>query len=478
MKTIFKTLILLALAFPLFTSCKMDVDLHHNKEVKDATSSPQDIKNIMNGAFNQFASYRFYGRDYILIGDISGGISTASPNYGWFMSYETWTFADTESELNDLYSSGFVVIDACTRGIKGAKELIAAKTKELETAQGTKKDILMEEIYELNTYLPQFYSLKAFTYFCLSNLFAKCYAPDHLNDLGLVLVKDETIEPNTTLHRSTVKETYDYILELIGMAEAFDADYFDSNLSPTTFNPVNIKALKARVLLYMRDYEGAKTAADEVIAALGDGALSANAYIGRWHSTALDMEDLFTLPKSDIDNLSANSLNTMYSTYNAGINFDPEELFGKNDFRAGLIDFASGHPMKFDGTRTSQVVTNIPVIRKSEVFLIAAEAKAQLNDINGAYEALNYTASRDASFAETQLTTKEQFIDFIANERIREFFQEGHRWYDLRRMDLTVTLNGVENYRPSEFVFPIPASEINAGQMTEQNPDWKDHLPK
>lgn len=190
------------------------------------------------------------------------------------------------------------------------------------------------------------------------------------------------------------------------------------------------------------------------------------------------MEDLFTLPKSDIDNLSANSLNTMYSTYNAGINFDPEELFGENDFRTGLIDFASGHPMKFDGTRTSQVVTNIPVIRKSEVFLIAAEAKAQLNDINGAYEALNYTASRDASFAETQLTTKEQFIDFIANERIREFFQEGHRWYDLRRMDLTVTLNGVENYHPSEFVFPIPASEINAGQMTEQNPDWKDHLPK
>lgn len=33
-------------------------------------------------------------------------------------------------------------------------------------------------------------------------------------------------------------------------------------------------------------------------------------------------------------------------------------------------------------------------------------------------------------------------------------------------------------FRPANFVFPIPAAEINAGFMKDQNTGWEDGLPE
>lgn len=71
-------------------------------------------------------------------------------------------------------------------------------------------------------------------------------------------------------------------------------------------------------------------------------------------------------------------------------------------------------------------------------------------------------------------------LDFIWSENVREFFGEGHFLFDARRLDKTITVMGGKctTFKPANFVFPIPAAEINAGFMKEQNTGWSDNLPK
>ena len=116
---------------------------------------------------------------------------------------------------------------------------------------------------------------------------------------------------------------------------------------------------------------------------------------------------------------------------------------------------------------------------KEGISLKAVSSSAFDNEAD-AQTALLYTAKRNPAItAVADLpSTKEDLLKFIAEERIRELFTEGNRLYDLRRTEATATIAGKANFKPYNSVFPIPASEINAGFMTQQNDDWASNLPK
>ncbi|MDD3273522.1 MAG: RagB/SusD family nutrient uptake outer membrane protein, partial [Bacteroidales bacterium] len=124
-------------------------------------------------------------------------------------------------------------------------------------------------------------------------------------------------------------------------------------------------------------------------------------------------------------------------------------------------------------------VSNIPVFRKSEMYLIAAEAYANLYEIDDARTALLYTAKRnsDIQSVDDLPNSQDELLIFIEDERVREFFQEGHRMYDLRRTGRAADIGGNSQFIFANFVYPIPANEINAGFGVVQNPDWHLNLP-
>jgi len=128
-----------------------------------------------------------------------------------------------------------------------------------------------------------------------------------------------------------------------------------------------------------------------------------------------------------------------------------------------------------DGKGTSSAV-NIKVIRLSEVYLIAAEA-AFHSDKSLAADYLNAIRKRAPDLAPADASTIT--LQMILDERSKELFSEGDRFFDMMRLNQSITYNddfgGIavsqrEKTIDRTFyktVLPISQSEINA------NPELK-----
>ncbi|WP_343690872.1 RagB/SusD family nutrient uptake outer membrane protein [Chitinophaga sp.] len=126
--------------------------------------------------------------------------------------------------------------------------------------------------------------------------------------------------------------------------------------------------------------------------------------------------------------------------------------------------------------------TNIPILRLADVYLIAAEAAAQLSGPTAeAYGYINTVRARAGLPDLTAGLDKAGFVNAVLQERSWELFGEGDRWYDLTRTNtyLQVIPAAVNDVYPTRApqkkhrYFPIPLDEINANPKLEQNSDWK-----
>ena len=443
-----------------------DVDMDQNKTSETAFSSVKDVKNGMIGAYYALGNYRFYGRNVVAIGDMASDIATADASSGHFVMLNTYQVTETDGELEDTWNYGYKVIDRCVRTINGAAKIMEAGVTE-------------DEEYSISSYLSQCYALRALATFTLTNLFGLPYQPGKANDqLGIILVKDKPYTNTDEVHRSSVAECYEQVLSDIAKAKELYTDEGEMNGSAQFyFNLAAIYALEARVNLFMGNYAKASEAAQNAIDERDSEGVGADKYAAMWKSNAISNEDILTISKTNDDNLSANALNTLYGSYGGKVSPYVKGLFGENDVRATVLDYDQ---YKYVGLSGAAAVSNIPIFRVSEMYLIIAECEARLGNIDAAQEAVCFTAERDADFdAEALPTTKDELLSFINDERVRELYLEGHRWFDARRQGMKITVASTKkDFDIAKFVYPIPADEINAGFGTEQNTGWEDNLPK
>jgi starch-binding outer membrane protein, SusD/RagB family len=137
-----------------------------------------------------------------------------------------------------------------------------------------------------------------------------------------------------------------------------------------------------------------------------------------------------------------------------------------------------------------------PVIiwRFSDVYLLLAEAYFKTGDLTDAAAMINVVRTRAAynpansapvnaaNVAAMQIQPSQVTIDFILDERTREFYGEGIRWWDLVRTQSL--LERVQNWNPTQagqylqsymVLRPIPQTEIDAvitGPPFPQNPGY------
>lgn len=133
-------------------------------------------------------------------------------------------------------------------------------------------------------------------------------------------------------------------------------------------------------------------------------------------------------------------------------------------------------------TQTSDANTNYPapLIRLAELYLDRAECYAELDMTDEALDDLN-TIRRRAGVRELKaedITAEMPLIEWVRNERCIELFQEGHRYYDVRRwMQAPVLfaagaregLNVMEKYDPT-------FEEFNKRTTIDQPFTWDDRM--
>ena len=216
----------------------------------------------------------------------------------------------------------------------------------------------------------------------------------------------------------------------------------------------------------------------------------------------------------------------VYPTDNGGSNIAAGSIPGRADFVFGpshVSRYAYPGLWKIGTYRTDKgsglgqpngALTRPFVIAKfSELYLIAAEAAVKKGDNAAAKEMINVLRARAGKWvfsnaenvavsadysADLMAATPATIdIDYILDERSRELFGEGIRWYDLVRTQTwserageyticDVDANGVYNtkktfkrdIKPELYLRPIPVGQLNALEMTEaevkayQNPGY------
>ena len=254
---------------------------------------------------------------------------------------------------------------------------------------------------------------------------------------------------------------------------------------------LTITATQARIALYEKDWSNAITFSTEIINALPlanaatyptiftDVSNAEVVFKLRRNVSTARPGDLWQRVSSNFDVFFAvsNKLLQTFSSptrdvrYRVNVRLDatrPEpELVNKYPGVPGLLGFQ-----------------DIKFYRTSEMFLIRAEAYAETTgSIALGFADLNsLRAARITNYVPVIITDKNLLINEIYNERFIELAFEGHRYFDLKRRNLTITrLASDRNNAPEaislpssnfRYILPLPQSETFANTNLVNNPNY------
>lgn len=331
-------------------------------------------------------------------------------------------------------------------------------------------------------------TIRALVHHDLVRLFAQ--APGYTangDHPGIVLATD-VIAVDEEVPRATVAEVYASIRSDLETAyDQLDIDVSRRTPEPYWITPAVAAGLLARVNAYEERWEETVRWADSCLKRADKTLTPRESYVTEWLSGRLD-ESLWMLDKRSLLNPNGNpSVNSPAAILGAG-NMEPYlqvspgllELFSPNDLRRDLIARnANGDNLSLKWPFDGRVIRDIPLLRLSEVYLLRAEALAELGLIERArrdYERVYHRAVPDSLAAPTP-TDAGELIDAIRAERRRELALEGHHFFDLGRWGLDLERAPCADfirlcnlsYPDARYILPIPRDALLRNTNLVQN---------
>jgi len=491
MKTI--KLISIALGIVLLSSCEgfLDVKPSNSAAAETSITNVNDAKVAINGLLRKMTSSDYYGRNFLMYGDAKGGdFAIRSQGRGLDALY-TFNHSASSNSYSGFWSQIY-------HNILQANNLI--KNIEKIEADGKGSATLSE-------YKGQALTLRALMYFDLVRLYGKPYNMDKTS-LGVPLVLeplDATAQPT----RATVEAVYTQILADLTAAEPILSKAVGTVAIKGYVNYYANKAIQARVYLTMDRFADALAAAEAVISSNKYTLYANDKWVGSW-SLQFGTESIleFAVFPSEADLLTGSlgyyllrqgKVTGAMGWFMASDYYLARMNQDATDVRKGIMDYDESSTTRFGaclkytgvdlkGDKGTASAVNVKVIRLSEVYLIAAEAalRQPTPDMTKASNYLNAIRKRAPALLPSTAATVT--LDMIIDEKSKELFAEGIRYFDMIRLNRDIEFNDdfispavqiphrtkIINRTFYKTILPISQSEMDANPAiaSQQNPGY------
>ncbi|MGF6929357.1 tetratricopeptide (TPR) repeat protein [Chitinophaga sp. W2I13] len=379
--------------------------------------------------------------------DINGNAYTWQPQY--------WSDTQSDGDWDKLY-----------KAIYTCNEVLAGVMASENGTDADKKQLFAEALTH-----------RAYAYWCLVNIYSAQYdAATAATDPGVPLLL--TPDLFASLQRVSVATVYNQITgDLKQAVDALPA-LPDYNTRPSK---AAAYAMLARTYLMTRDFTTARSYAEQALA-LQNGVLDLRDYTTSVATFPYRLKD----PEVIFSKINA-------GFYQGGIQLDTAllSLLGTKDMRYALFVKPGGNFFpaftgygywRYRYSREGNTITQGPGV--PEMMLIKAECAARSGDAVTATNVLN--SLREKRFLTADYTaytpgTPAEALSRVVDERKREFFGTGLRWFDQKRLNkdaafaktVTRTFKGV-NYtlepNSNRYIFPIGTKYILLNPEIAQSP--------
>jgi len=466
MKMIYKVILITMTLF--YMSCKKSyLELTPQQAVSDtkALQNLEDLNSTITGIYDEISLSPYYGRYMLTIPDVMADDIKQNSQANRIRDYAEHTIARSDADANNLWTGMY-------RAINSANNIINSDIKVISAVQAEKDHIIGEA-----------YALRGLIYFDLVRLYGQHYSyTADAGHMGVPLILD--YDPARKPKRNTVKEVYAQVINDMTKAIAMMKSTSKSKNS-NTLSSTSVKALLARVYLNKEDWANAETMATAVIG--GGYSLLSNAnYLNLW-TTDNSTESIFEISMTDSDNRGNNSIAGLYLKEIYGDYLpskDVVSLYNVADVRLKALKtdplLAGPYaPYRVNKYPDVKGYDNIKVIRLAEIYLIRAEARANLGTNNtGAQQDLNMVRLRALSTAAPVTDIGQELKDKIMLERRLELCFEGQRLWDLMRTKKDIVriqctaVKCLIPYGDKTNVLPIPQVETDTNPNMTQNPGY------
>lgn len=465
MKKIY-SLSLVSIAFSALVSCSEILEIDPPTDTlteEEVYGNAANIKTAFTGLYSwhihQNASYYQYLDLYLpLMSDELKSDNTSS--YGIY--YQN-TYLPTLSMMGNIWSTLY--------------ESIYQTNNFIEHVEAT--SLLGEETQK--EYIAVAKWFRAYDYFLLSNLYG---------DVPLIL--KSSISEAKGVGRTKIAVINDQVTNDLLYAEQALANSEDTKKNVRTrLTTAAAQALLARHYLYTEQWQNAADVATKLI----DGGV---------YSLEPDVNKVFLSSSKevifgfDMDGWQGTGTYQGYTRH--GILFIPtttkkvtynltDELANAItsdtlDARINWVDYLTisekkvYYPYKYKNN-TNATASNYELqvfFRLAEQYLIRAEARAHLSDIEGALADINAIRSR-AGVEPVEASTTAEVLTLVEEERRKELFIEGqgHRWFDLKRTsraDAVYSKLDYKKWKSYKVLLPIPNMQILNNSNLTQNPGY------
>lgn len=339
---------------------------------------------------------------------------------------------------------------------------------------------------------------RAWTYFLLINYYGRPYdETTAATDPGFPLITSADVTANN-FRRASVQQVYDFIIEDLRQAIPALPTAITHRLRMS--RPA-AEALLGKVYIFMHRYQEALPLLESALQGLASAQIPVRLYdynkafapdgifmpitvFGPNYPLTNDNEEVLYLRQHSNFHVM---FNTLIATGNT------MSLYTPGDLRLQLYSatpFPGGTPFPA-GTQRRMAPSIVPFgVGLPEIYLLMAECKARNDDSGGATNALevlrkNRMPASAATVPESVASDKKRLLQFIMDERLREFALLGYRWFDMRRLakdpligstQFNHTLYNADGsttiypFRPERFVLKIPPRILNTNPGMEDNP--------